>query len=63
MAYILNMVKLRGARNKIIWPVIYGGQAKVVIGARNRRTFMVENQFQTHTFSVFYERCLQFQKI
>ena len=30
-----------------------GGQEKVIIGAWNQQTFMVEKQFQTNMFSVF----------
>ena len=34
------------------------GQAKVIIGACNRRNVMVEKQFQTNMFSDCYEWCL-----
>ena len=57
-AYIFKQAKLRGVTNKIIWRSHKPGHANVVIGAWNRRKCMLEMQFQTNVFSVFYERCL-----
>ena len=55
--YTFNKVKCRGVANKIIWLVLYQDRQKLSLEHGT-----AERNFK-QMFSVFYERCLQFQKI